>query len=270
MIQSPKSNSRIATRPANEAKRAASSAAKASARANDEPQCSSSSLPPDELGLRAGRLSRAWRDELNTAGLYLRLLRRRLSDDSGSLDIVDQVAARLEGVSGQIEDLLLLAGHAEASWETVPLAQIIQQAQAAAAEEIDSRGIRLTLDVPAGTLLEGDRQKLVRAFAHLLGHAAASGPEGGQVLVTAIDCGDRLEVEVADDGPGVLLSRRWQAFEPVVDGRENPSGWRLAVVKQVAALHGGAVQAFNCPDGGAAYTIRLPKQAGQVRAAKAA
>ena len=39
------------------------------------------------------------------------------------------------------------------------------------------------------------------------------------------------------------------------------AGWGLAIVHRIAELHGGSVTVANCPDGGVAFTLRIPRLA---------
>ena len=67
-----------------------------------------------------------------------------------------------------------------------------------------------------------------------------------------------IELEVADNGPGLPgdFGERW--FEPYTTSKPRGTGLGLAVVKKIAEEHGGHVRAGNAPQGGAMFTLRLP------------
>jgi signal transduction histidine kinase len=50
-------------------------------------------------------------------------------------------------------------------------------------------------------------------------------------------------------------------FEPFFTTKSNGTGLGLAIVGRIAEMHGGEVRARNCPEGGAAFTIRIPRRA---------
>jgi signal transduction histidine kinase len=89
------------------------------------------------------------------------------------------------------------------------------------------------------------------------------------------DAGSRLSVviEVADDGPGVEARERQRIFEPFVRGRAaiasgvSGNGLGLSIVRRVVEGHGGRVTVRNRPEGGAAFTIRLPSGSARGRSA---
>ena len=90
-------------------------------------------------------------------------------------------------------------------------------------------------------------------------------PEGGDLVITSYDGVRGFELEVADSGPGLSDEDKRRVFEPFYTTKQNGTGLGLAVVYHVAEAHGGTVTAANCPEGGAAFTIKFPRK--QMRAA---
>lgn len=80
--------------------------------------------------------------------------------------------------------------------------------------------------------------------------------------------GGRALVHVDDDGPGIPEDQRERVFERFTrldeprDRDHGGAGLGLAIVQQVARLHGGAVVCMDAPTGGARMTIDLPLQGG--------
>lgn len=94
-----------------------------------------------------------------------------------------------------------------------------------------------------------------------------SSPEG-RVRVTVDGLSDALEIRVDDDGPGLPAETIDQVFERFyrIDGSRTPdadtsgTGLGLSIVRAIAHVHGGTVSASNRPEGGARFTVRLPRQ----------
>lgn len=125
-----------------------------------------------------------------------------------------------------------------------------------------SRG-RLRLSTEGTALALGDRSKLRQVVLNLLRNAVeAAGPDG-RVDVHVRDAGDRVEVAVADDGPGIPAEARARLFEPFYTTKPTGTGLGLAVSRAIALAHGGDIDVATAAGGGAIFTVRLPHPAGR-------
>jgi signal transduction histidine kinase len=101
---------------------------------------------------------------------------------------------------------------------------------------------------------------LRRALLNLMLNALDAMPDGGQLTVTAWSHSGGVELEVADSGPGLSDEARERAFEPFFTTKSSGTGLGLAIVYRIAEVHGGEIIARNCPEGGAAFTVRIPRR----------
>jgi signal transduction histidine kinase len=131
--------------------------------------------------------------------------------------------------------------------------------------QLDAQMIDVEVDVPPQTLLTADREMVRRALLNLVLNAVDVMPEGGSLVITSYDSIRGFELEVADSGPGLSEEDQRRVFEPFYSTKQHGTGLGLAVVYHVAEAHGGTVTAANCPEGGAAFTIKFPRK--QMRAA---
>jgi len=214
-----------------------------------------------ELRRIAAHVATAARDRLVTVGLYHRLLSRRLADDPGSADVLAKIECGLGEASALIDDLLQFTAAATPRVERVRVRQLIDQVLAARGPQMISQGIVAAVDVPAGQTLLADRDMLGRSLANLVRNALDAMPEGGELVITSYDGPAGFELEIADSGPGLDPEARRHLFEPFFSTKSEGAGLGLAVVAQIVAAHGGQVTVQNCPEGGAAFTLRFPRQA---------
>jgi len=107
-------------------------------------------------------------------------------------------------------------------------------------------------------LVVADPDRLERAIANLLDNAAKWNPPGAPIEVTVGDG----ELTVGDHGPGIAaedLPHVFDRFYRAPAARGLPGfGLGLAIVRQVATEHGGAVRAEAAPGGGALLRLALP------------
>jgi signal transduction histidine kinase len=84
--------------------------------------------------------------------------------------------------------------------------------------------------------------------------------EGGTIQVVLRREGDAIRLEVADDGPGVPAELQELIFEPFFTTKApaEGTGLGLAVSREIAALHGGALELEQRGDRGAVFVLTLP------------
>jgi nitrogen-specific signal transduction histidine kinase len=73
--------------------------------------------------------------------------------------------------------------------------------------------------------------------------------------------GNRVTVEVVDNGPGPTPDVAEKLFEPFVTGKPEGVGLGLAVARQVAEAHGGGV-GWRRVDGQTCFAVELPLEQG--------
>jgi signal transduction histidine kinase len=145
-------------------------------------------------------------------------------------------------------------------WGTFPLPELVEEVCQPLESRLAAQAIQTIVDIPSSETVTADRELLKRAVRNLLLNAIDAMPKGGLLVVTSAAGPQAIELEVADTGPELSEQERQQAFELLPSAQRGGTGWGLAVVRRIAELHGGDVTATNCPDGGAAFTLRIPRR----------
>ena len=213
-----------------------------------------------ELGRVALHVARQAQSQLSTVSLYHKLLRRRLSDDAGSLDVLAKVEHGLDELTATIDDLLQFTAEPILRPERVRVRQLIDDIRESFSRQMAAQAIRLEIDVALGETVLADRELLRRGVANLLRNALDAMPDGGDLVITSYYGPSGVELEIADSGPGIDAEARRRACEPFYTTKPGGTGLGLAIVARIAAAHGGQVIAQNCPEGGAAFTLRFPRR----------
>jgi len=214
-----------------------------------------------ELGRVTAHVAQQMCDQLVPVSLYMSLLRRRLSADSGSLDVLAKVEAGFASLEATVSDLVGFAGETAPRWERFDVRQLVEDVLDALSRQLEDQAIMPCVDVPFSTFVTADRNMIRRAILNLVLNALDAMPDGGQLTVTSYEGQGGLELEFADEGNGLDDEARRRAFEPFYTTKSGATGLGLAFVQRTAAAHGGDVSALNCPDGGAAFTLRIPRPA---------
>lgn len=134
----------------------------------------------------------------------------------------------------------------------------------------DEKGLDLTVEAPGPALVNGNRELISQALANLVDNAIkyakpepiALNGQRAQIKVSARGQGDRIELAVADHGPGIPEGDRGRVVERFVrleQSRSEPgSGLGLSLASAVAHLHAGELRLIdNSP--GLRATLLLPR-----------
>jgi signal transduction histidine kinase len=126
------------------------------------------------------------------------------------------------------------------------------------------RGVAIAVAGPPAAAFRGEKQDLEEILGNLMDNACKW--SGGEVRATVRVVGDRLVVEVEDDGPGIPENKRTAAFKRGfrLDETTPGSGLGLSIVHDTAEIYGGALTLGESALGGLKATLDLPA-AGDVK-----
>jgi len=169
-----------------------------------------------------------------------------------------------------IDDLLdtsrIVSGKLTIERRSVNLVEIVLAAldavrPGAAAKHID---LRFTPD-DTGISVVGDAGRLQQLASNLLSNAVKFTPERGSIAVLLLKNGERVQLQVRDNGIGIApeflphVFDRFSQADTSAARRAGGLGIGLALVRHIALLHGGQVRADSQGVGrGATFTVELP------------
>ena len=127
----------------------------------------------------------------------------------------------------------------------------------------DYRGISFEKSIEANLETGFNAELISRLVQNLLQNAYKYGREGGHVWLSLRREGEKLRLSVRDDGIGIApgdLPHVWQRFWQADPsrGEDGGSGLGLAMVEEIARLHGGSARVKSEPGKGSEFIIELP------------
>ncbi len=185
------------------------------------------------------------------------------------LDIAQDDVRRLDRLVTDIAEASRIdAQLSRTPFELVDLGRMIGRIARAQTARDDAAVVKVSYSGPprASLFVMGDPQKLARVVENLIDNARSFSPEGGRVRLTAEMLGDKAQVAVEDDGPGVppaerdAIFRRFHSVRPERDGFGRHSGLGLAIARTILDGHHGTIWVEDRPDGkqGARFVFTLP------------
>ncbi len=212
-----------------------------------------------DIGQMASHVAHEVRNSLVPVTLYVSLLRRRLTDDASSREIVDKIAAGFTNLESTVNDLLNFTADRDPAWKRFEVLGLVEETLGLLGPQIAAQNIFVRIDVPEHEKAVADHEMLRRAVLNLALNAVDAMRDGGELAVVARIASAVLEIEVADTGPGLTEQAQRRAFEPFFTTKSNGTGLGLAIVERIVEAHGGAIVAENRPQGGARFTLRIPQ-----------
>jgi signal transduction histidine kinase len=203
--------------------------------------------------------------------------RRAPSGDSGNvlreqMELIQRSVLRMDRLVSDLLDLAKIeAGNFTVERERVDVLSLLVEVAEAHQPLARAKSIQLDAFWPVDQCdLEGDRDRLFRAFSNLIGNAIKFTPEGGRVVLRLEQCGQEIRFSVQDTGMGIaeddrghIFERYWQAGSTARQG----TGLGLSIAKGIIEAHGGTIWLESEVNAGTTFFITLPASARAMMAA---
>lgn len=173
-----------------------------------------------------------------------------------------RIRKQIDNLSGMINELLEFTRGPQGAVVLAPTdyRQFIRRLLEERRLELKDSSITLecATEPPNLTILL-DPARLVHVFTNLLNNAVDAMTEGGKITFRFAQSTDEVITEIADTGPGIapeIAPRLFEAF--ATHGKAHGTGLGLSICKRIIEDHGGRIDAFNLPQGGACFRFALP------------
>jgi PAS domain S-box-containing protein len=182
------------------------------------------------------------------------------------LGFVTREVRRLDRI---VADLLLATRPREPQRQPLKIEVLIQEAMRALENRPEAAETHFVLEVsPELPLALSDPDQLAQILLNLLLNAVQAGGAGEVRVRAELLAGDpaasatpgepRIQVAIADSGPGIPAEIRERIFEPFFTTKKDGTGLGLYICHEMATRNGGEILARNRAAGGAEFVLTLP------------
>ena len=184
------------------------------------------------------------------------------TEQAGIVRHADLIQRQVDRLTGLIERF---AAEQPLALAATDLHQVLDECtELVCAERHERLMLKRNFD-PSIPTLQADGGRLHQLLLNLLRNAVQA--DAGHIeLITRIEHQSSLidqparhavRIEIRDDGHGVAAPLRERLFLPMVSGRDQGSGFGLAIAQQIARAHGGLIS-YRPLDRGSAFIVHLP------------
>jgi two-component system sensor histidine kinase KdpD len=173
--------------------------------------------------------------------------------------LIEIEASRLTRLVTNLLDMTRIeAGVFSVYRDRTPIAELVRESISALGAVATEHRIRILL--PA-TLPDVDVDRLImeQVLINLLDNASRHSPAGGVITVQGELRAGRVELSVADQGPGIVLANRESVFDRFTQfDTAGRAGLGLTIARTFVEAHGERIWYEEVPGGGARFVFSLP------------
>jgi two-component system, OmpR family, sensor kinase len=204
------------------------------------------------------------RTPLFSIGGFLELLADEELDEETRRGFIDTMQGQVQRLAKLSTDLLDLsrvdAGQLTVVREAADLGAVVQMLAGELGHLATSTGHELRTAIDDDVWCLGDDARILQIGRALATNALTHTPRGTHVTLRAGRRGDRAELTIEDDGPGIPASQReavFARFYRAEGGMASGSGLGLAIAREIARLMGGDVR-LDSESRPTVFTLDLP------------
>ncbi len=218
------------------------------------------------VNMMAGALAHDVNQPLTSASTYVQAADLMLAKDghdaeAGVRTTLRSGLAEIQRAAAIIRQVRHFVNRREPERRTVSLNDVVRDASKVVGLGLAGDRIKLDLRLALGLPpVSVDPIQIQQVLFNLLRNAVEAmeeTPRPRLAVETRVD-GDHVVAIVSDTGNGIDVRVRDVLFTPFQTTKEQGLGLGLAICRTIVEAHGGTLEGTSQPEGGAAFTLRLP------------
>jgi signal transduction histidine kinase len=219
-----------------------------------------------ELGQLMAGIVHEIRNPLNAMRLNLHVLSRQEAAGASNTtvnraehaEIIRETNYEIERVEGLLRILLGYARPDNPRNENLDVRSEVQATLTFLRPLLERAEILVKATFPEQpALVVMDRDRFRQILLNLINNSREAMDVGGCIQIQVKPVGDRVEIVVADDGPGIPHSLRERIFEPFFSTKELGTGLGLAIVRRFVEEGGGSIVCETKQESGALFRLKF-------------
>ncbi len=210
-----------------------------------------------EMGQAAAGLAHETRNPLGLVRGWMQRLAQAAATPPEVQQQAQAVIEECDRVTSRINQFLSFAKPCRPERTEVDLRGLLAELTTILEADLEARQLTIQTRIAEGLLaVRVDREMFRQALFNLLANAVAFSPDQGAIEIHATRGHDgKVQIEIADRGPGVSAAQVDCLFTPYYSTRGGGTGLGLAIVKRIARAHGWQAGFRPRPGGGSIFWL---------------
>jgi PAS domain S-box-containing protein len=204
----------------------------------------------------------------------LGVIRLKYKHDKGLLGQLELINNAFISIRNTVRNLIDLNRPGREKKQPMNVNQVIENTVALTRSHLKKNMVSIKLNLAAKiSTINASPQQIGQVIMNLVNNAVESiinapdfqerlnqpTPFGGEISIDTYNREENIIISVKDNGPGISESDLEKVFDPFFTRKKNMGmGMGLSICQSIIENHKGVLYANNVPQGGAAFTIRLP------------
>ena len=214
------------------------------------------------VGKMAAMITHEVRNPLSSIGLNTELLQDELVDSSDEAKkLLRSIHREVDRLTAITEEYLAFARLPKPKLAPESVSSMVGALAQFVREDLAAKNVQLVVELgPGDPIALVDAAQIRQCLINLVRNAteALAGKGGGTVILRTRRIGDRIMIEVEDNGVGIAADVLPRMFDPFFSTKEGGSGLGLALTQQIVKDHGGDLAVQSTVGKGTTFTVSVP------------
>jgi two-component system sporulation sensor kinase A len=219
------------------------------------------------IGQLAATVAHDIRNPITGAKCLLQQVEEELNGMPQGKEYIQLALEDLGRVEESISQLLTFARKEDFHFALQDVTELVGTTISRLATQVQDKGVTIRLQNSSPIWAALDEEKIRRTLLNLLENALDAMNGNGVIDVYVAARGPEVEIGVRDTGRGLALEDQAKIFEPFFTRKEKGTGLGLAIAKKIVEGHGGRIGVTSTLGEGTTFTLALPRQRPEAKAA---
>jgi two-component system, NtrC family, sensor kinase len=202
------------------------------------------------------------RNPLSSISLNVELLQDELEGSTEEAkDLLRKIHHEIDRLTAMTDQYLTYGGRPKPTLVPHAINTLVGELASFMREDLAARKIKLTVELADGDPIAiADSAQLRQCLFNLVRNAteALGGRTNGTIVLRTRQSGDRVSIDVVDNGPGIAADVLARVFDPAFTTKQHGGGLGLALTQQIVKDHGGDLAVQSTVGRGTTFTVSVP------------